>query len=264
MVPGGAAVTDPAFRQRAVELDAGNGPFRLGRILTGAAQCQLHGKSHAGKLRVGHHHRIEAPHVLVVIRMQVGDAQVVDAARQQRQMVLRRQQQFQFTAVELHQMRDQHLVAARQRRAQRGIVGAADLRIRQVELLQPGLGADLVDEVQADGLGARLRQHIHGAPEMRRPERQRIILQRRQRIVIHADHRSVFRHVAHAGDHVPIVVVDVFDRLQPAGARQADGGRTGQQRHQDITDQDAAQRDQAFVARFSHGASSSLRGRSSK
>ena len=91
-----AGIAYPALAQLTTELDSGDRPLRQRRILACGAQRQLGAKADTGKRRVGDHHRIKAPHMLVIVRMQVGDAKVVDAARQQNKMILRRQQQGQL------------------------------------------------------------------------------------------------------------------------------------------------------------------------
>jgi hypothetical protein len=116
--------------------------------------------------------------------------------------------------------RDQDDVAARQGGAERRVVLAADVAVGQVELAQPGLGADGVDEVEADDLHPGLGQYVERLAPVRRPEGERVVLVGEERGVVDGDENGVLRLVTHAAEDVPVVVVDVLERGVPLGARE--------------------------------------------
>jgi hypothetical protein len=81
--------------------------------LPAARRASCIAKADAGLGRVRIHDREEAPDVLVLVRKQVRDPQIVDAAGQQVALVLGRQQQGQVAVLQFDQVRDQDLVAPR-------------------------------------------------------------------------------------------------------------------------------------------------------
>jgi len=68
---------------------------------------------------------------------------------------------------------------------------------------------------------------------VRRPERERIVLQCGEGIVVDDDQRRVLRNVTLAGEQVPAVGVQVLERALPAGARKRRRKDPGQQRDRD-------------------------------
>ena len=214
--------------------DAGDGPFAFGGILPRAPQCQLHGEADAGRLGIRVECRVEIAHQLVRIRLQIGDPKVVDAAGQQEQLVLRRQQQLRLALGALDEMGDQDLVAGGQLRPQRRIVIAADITAGQIELGKPGFRADGIDEIESCGCYPGLRERIHRLRPIRRPERQRIVLVFQQGRVVHRDHRGMPGLAPHAGELMPVIVIDILDGQQHPGPIQAKGQ---QRRHQDDDDE---------------------------
>ncbi len=200
-------------------------------VATRRPQGKLHGQADPRELLVGNDHRVKGAHQFVVVREVVGDTRVVGAIGHHQQMLRWRAHDFHVALRRLNQLRDQDLVSLRQLTTKRRVVIARNLAVRQLELAQPGLGADGIDEVQTDRLDAGVGKVLHRHREYRLPERQWIVLVLQQGVIVHGDYSGMLRIAPLAGDLMPVVVEDVLVILQPAQALAAERYHQRQHRH---------------------------------